>query len=310
MWPVKYLRMFDMTNDSHLFKTRGELEAEGFYPVELNHWKRGEERFVPLYEGKMVQMYDHRAASVIINPKNLNRPAQAEVATADQKSDVTWLPSPQYWIPDTSLDALVATTWLTFKDVTAPTNVRTMIAAMVPPVGLGNTLPALIVDQLRTSIVLAANMNSLCYDYMSRQKVQGQHLNWYIVEQIPVIPENAYQRKIDTVALADFIVEEVLHLTYTAVDMEPFARELAYYGAPFAWDEDDRRHRMARLDALYFHLYEIGREDIAYILDQFPIARRQDEEAFGHFFTKDLVLAYYNAIAAGDLTSRIDLKTH
>ena len=38
----------------------------------------------------------------------------------------------------------------------------------------------------------------------------------------------------------------------------------------------------------------------AYILDTFPIVRRHDEAAFGHYRTKAMVLAYYNALAAGD----------
>ena len=39
-WPVRYLRMFDMTNDSHLFRTAAQLDADGFYPVLGNRWKR------------------------------------------------------------------------------------------------------------------------------------------------------------------------------------------------------------------------------------------------------------------------------
>ena len=66
-WPVKYVRMFDMTNDSGLFRTAAQLETKGFYPVEGNRWKRGEELYLPLYEGKMVQAFDHRAASVVVN---------------------------------------------------------------------------------------------------------------------------------------------------------------------------------------------------------------------------------------------------
>ena len=95
----------------------------------------------------------------------------------------------------------------------------------------------------------------------------------------------------------------MLRLSYTAHDLEPFARDLGYKGAPFQWDEDDRRHRMARLDALFFQLYGISRDDAAYILDTFPIVREQDEKAFGRYLTKDLVLAYMNAVAAGDLTT-------
>ncbi len=37
------------------------------------------------------------------------------------------------------------------------------------------------------------------------------------------------------------------------------------------------------------------------MLDTFPIVKRQDEAAFGRFRTKDLILAYYNALAAGNL---------
>ena len=55
------LRMFDMTNDSHLFRTAAQLEADGFYPVQGNRWKKGDELYLPLYEGKMVQAFDHRA---------------------------------------------------------------------------------------------------------------------------------------------------------------------------------------------------------------------------------------------------------
>ena len=82
--------------------------------------------------------------------------------------------------------------------------------------------------------------------------------------------------------------------------MEPFARDLGYDGPPFIWNEEERRHLRARLDALYFHLYRLDREDAAYILDTFPIVRKQDEIAFGHFRTKAMILAYMNALAASD----------
>lgn len=95
--------------------------------------------------------------------------------------------------------------------------------------------------------------------------------------------------------------QQVLHLTYTAIDMEPFARDLGYQAPPFRWDDEDRRHRLARLDALFFHLYGLDRADAAYVLDQFPIVRQNDEREYGTYRTRELVLAYMNAVAAGDL---------
>ena len=98
----------------------------------------------------------------------------------------------------------------------------------------------------------------------------------------------------------DLVHDHVLRLTYTAHDMAPFARDLDYEGPPFVWDEEERRHVRARLDALYFHLYGLSREDAAYVLDTFPIVRRQDEAAYGRYRTKEMILAYINALAAGD----------
>ena len=66
---------------------------------------------------------------------------------------------------------------------------------------------------------------------------------------------------------------------------------------------------MARLDALFFHLYGINRDDAAYILDTFPIVREQDEKAHGRYLTKALILAYMNAVAAGDFTTVVAVDT-
>ena len=151
-WPVQYLRMFDMTNDSRLFRTALELQAEGYYPVPGNQWRRGGESYLPLYEGKMVQMFDHRAASVVVNPENLNRPAQAKGATQEDHTDTVWLPEPQFWVSEDrrrerAPQRIEDVGWaVAFKDATATTNVRTMIAALVPAQAFGNTLPILIPD--------------------------------------------------------------------------------------------------------------------------------------------------------------------
>lgn len=148
-----------------------------------------------------------------------------------------------------------------------------------------------------------ANLNSFALDYVTRQKVQGQNLNWFIVEQLPLLPPAAYDRQFGRLTAAELVRREVLHLTYTAHDMAAFAHDLGFDGAPFGWDEDDRRHRRARLDALFFHLYGIDREDADYILSTFPIIEREDRAVHGRYLTRDLILAYMNALAAGDVDS-------
>jgi hypothetical protein len=66
-----------------------------------------------------------------------------------------------------------------------------------------------------------------------------------------------------------------------------------------AWisDEGERAQDRAELDAYYFHLYGIEREDLDYIMDTFPIVKRKDEAEFGDYRTKALILAAYDAMA-------------
>ena len=152
---------------------------------------------------------------------------------------------------------------------------------------------------------LVANMSSLCVDFVVRQKTQGTHLNWYIVEQLSVIAPADYDRLLGAKTARALVHDHVLRLTYTAHDMAPFAHDLGYEGPPFPWDDEERRHLRARLDALYFHLYGLSRDDASYVLSTFPIVRREDEKAFGHYRTQDMILAYMNALAAGDTESKV-----
>ena len=320
--PVRYVRMFDMTNDSHLFRTRPELEEqEGAYPVAGNHFRSDVGEWVPLYEGKMVQAYDHRAARVVVNPENQHRPAQPVPATLEQHQDPNWFPDPQFWIdsgnsPVANLDYLLG-----FKDVTAPTNVRSMIASLIPATGVGNTFPLLLGDEAEGGLdaslvaILLANCNSLVFDYVARQKIQGQHLNWYIVEQLPVVPQYQYEAvSFGPKTAAEIVREAVLELTYTAHDMAPFARDMGYVDEdenvkpPFIWDEERRLHLRAKLDAAFFHLYGItGRDDVRYIYSTFPIVEREEIQTHGRYLSCELCLAYMNALAAGDPDAEIRL---
>ena len=317
-WPVKYSTMFHMTNDSGQFRTRSELEEkEGAWPVGGNRFQSPSGEWVPLYEGKMVQAFDHRAASIVINPKNLHRPAQPRPTGPEQHRDPNWLPDPQYWVLRGKTSFPTAPYLLGFKDVTAPTNVRSMIAALIPGSGVGNTLPIVSADWYggADAACLLANFNAVLFDYVARQKIQGQHLNWFIVEQLPVVPPERYGAVSFGPRTAEEIVREaVLELTYTAHDMVPFARDIGHVDdhgeplSPFRWDADRRLRLRAKLDALYFHLYGVtGRDDIRYIYSTFPIVERDERAAYGAYRSRDLCLAWTSALAAGRPDAQVDL---
>ena len=309
-WPLQHARMFDTDVDSHLFRTRAELEEkEGAWPIGGNRYDSPSGEWVPLYEGKMVQAFDHRAASVVVNSANLHRPAQPEPATPEQHSNPDWLPEPQFWVPASWCNWPEGSSWiLGFKRITAVTNVRTFISSLLPTVGFNDLLPVLKPDTSdRREWLLVANLNATIFDYVARQKVQANHLNLFILEQLPVVPSGRYDTTYFGPKTAREIVgEAVLELTYTAHDMAPFARDLGHMDElgnvkpPFVWDEDRRLHLRAKLDAVFFHLYGVtDRDDVRYIYSTFPIVERQEMATYGCYRSRDLCLAWLNALAAG-----------
>jgi hypothetical protein len=64
---------------------------------------------------------------------------------------------------------------------------------------------------------------------------------------------------------------------------------------PFTWDDARRSQLRAELDALYAHLYGLSQEELAYILETFPIVKRKDEATYGEYRTKRLVLEAYES---------------
>jgi hypothetical protein len=50
------------------------------------------------------------------------------------------------------------------------------------------------------------------------------------------------------------------------------------------------------LDAAFFHLYGLSRDDVDYVMDTFPIVRKNDEKVHGEYRTKRVVLEIYDAL--------------
>jgi len=317
---VNYLRMFDMTLDSRKFWTATRLEAEGAYPIAGGRWLKGAREWVPLYEGKMVQAYNHRAADIEVNEANLKRAAQPVRVSEEQLQDPAWLPTSQYFVDADDLPERLSSSF-GLKHVTSATNERTFIGAVIPLSGAGNSLPILGFPRDGSLALFTGLANSFPFDFVSRQKVQGQNLNWFIIEQLPVVPAAAYDLAVGNTTAGEIVRDHVLRLSYTAHDLAPFARDMGWVyepgdlmpdGAParpgevrppFPWDEDARRLLRARLDALYFILYGVtDPDDVRHVLSTFPIVERKDRAEHGVYLTELLILWFMRALQAGDWT--------
>jgi hypothetical protein len=332
VWPARYATMFHMTNDSAKFRTEAELVAAGAYRIAPNRWKKAAAEWVPLLVGRSIHIFDHRAAAVVENPESIHNPFSSEPTTEAQHEDPAHCPRPQFWVETSEIPWPAGLGWaLAFRDIARPTDVRTVIAAAVPFAAFGNKLPlllpllpeetrqggaardhwraacdAILATYRRGAPLLLANLNALPLDYIARQKVQGTNLNFYIVEQLPILPLAAFARPIGATTAEAMVRDHVLRLSYTAHDLKPFADDLGHQGPPFAWDAEERLHLRARLDALFFLLYGLDRDAAGYILGTFPIVREEEERRFaGRFRSRDLILGYMAAFAAGDPDSRI-----
>ena len=320
-WPVKYSQMLNMTSDSHLFCTRNELEEnEGAWSIGGNRYRNKAGDWVPLYVGRMIHQFDHRAASVKVNVESLHNPALSGQITPTQKTDPKFVPIPQYWVPADEVSFPRGLDWtIAFRDIARATDARTMIAAAVPFVGLGNKVPTIFPEDVENyklnAALLLANFDAIVFDFVARQKVHSTSLNWYIVEQFPVVPPETYETtRFGSKTAGEIIREAVLELTYTAHDMAPFASDMGYVDEegevlpPFVWDEERRLRLRAKLDAVFFHLYGVtDRDDVRYIYSTFPIVEREETRAYGEYRSRELCLAYMNALRAGAPDAEVNL---
>lgn len=310
-WGIRFVRMFDQTNDAELFRDAGFF-FKNRYELQGNRWIKGKKVYLPLYEAKMVQMYDHRAASVIVDEANWMRQGQTASSTLVNHQNPEFVAQPRFWIDATTVEDAVgndhAHGHLCFKDVTSPTNQRTMIAAFIPSIGVVNSAPLILTE---TSAVckacLLANLNSFAYDFVARQKISGVHLNFFIVEQIPTLPPDRYQNGCpwDAAAtLEEWISMRVFKLTCTADDVRPLAEAVNFSagtengGRINKWKPEQRAKLMAELDAAYFILYDIDRDDAQYILSTFSGTDQPAPALPGTKTTAEQVLETYEKLRA------------
>jgi hypothetical protein len=154
---------------------------------------------------------------------------------------------------------------------------------------------------------LYASLCSFAVDYAARQKVGGTHLTYVYLKQLPVLVPSTYAGDAAwnrSTPLRDWVATRVLELSYTAWDLEPFARDLGYDGTPFRWDGERRFQIRCELDAAFFLLYGLSRDDVDYVMDSFPIVRRNDEKAYGEYRTKRVILEVYDRLANATQTGK------
>ena len=291
-WGIRFMAMLHMSNDSHLFRAAPGADS------------------LPLYEAKMIHQFDHRWATYTTD-------GDSRDVTLAEHSDPDFTVTPRYWVDTAEVEQRLSGKgwtrgWLMgWRDITNATNERTVIAAVVARVGVGNKMPLFLFASEITAQQAAAfyaNLCTLALDFAARQKIGGTTLNYFYLKQFPILPPDRY-----TAADLAFIVPRVLELTYTAHDLAAWAQDLDYDGPPYAFDPDRRAQLRAELDAYYARLYGLTRDELRYILDPaevagpdypsetFRVLKNNELPEFGEYRTQRLVLAARDALEQGAL---------
>ena len=138
-----------------------------------------------------------------------------------------------------------------------------MVGGVFPFSAVGNNLPVWTTDS-EDAVLLPALLSSPACDFAARFKVGGTHLNFFIAEQIPVLPPEVFDRSVPWgtgESVREWLLPRILELTFTAWELESFAADCGWDGPPFRWDEDRRFLLRCELDAAFFHLYLPAEED-------------------------------------------------
>ena len=309
-WGLSFMQgLFNMASDSGLFCSNDELNHDGWRQTG-NVFVRGERRMLPLYEAKLIHHFDHRLASY---DKRAEGSQDTELPRLDlnEKNDPSRSPIPRYWVAEVEVDErLTRRDWnrgwlLGWRDIARSTDERTMICSVLPRAAVGHKLPLAFTDG--SADLLAANLSSFVFDYVLRQKITGTSVAYFILKQLPALTPTAYQvpsEWLDGGTPSGWIRRRVLELSYTAYDLEPFANDLGDNGLPFRWDEERRLAMRAELDAAFFHLYGIERGNVEYIMETFSIVKRKDEQRYGTYRTKELILEIYDSMARASRTGK------
>ena len=317
-WGVRFVSMFHMANDSHLFLTELELKNKSFTKSGLSY-VNGDEIYVPLYEAKMIYQYNHRftdARTLDRRPVSTPWPTVSVAHLKKHEFEI----SSWYWIIDENFANRIQqynnkSYWITYRDVSNSSSERTIITSAIFKTALSGGLPALYtkVSAFKDATLLGM-LNSLVADYLAKLKVGGNHLAFHVVKQFPILPPSYFDdRKIK------FVLPKILELTYTSHSMRPFAQELEYDGEPFTWNEERRALLRSELDAFYAKAYGLSRVQLRYILDPadvkgsdypsetFRVLKKNEIKEFGEYRTQKLVLDAWDRFEADGTFERLGM---
>lgn len=301
----------------------GDESAEGPTPTYMREVDMGTDRELfsddraglPVYEGRMVAQYDHRAKGY---RAGRGRSAEWEELPFDSRSksiQPQWYIRPEL-IPEKAADR-VRQFRVGFCDVASPTNERTLMAALLPPNAIaGHSVPTFTFSAgyEYAYLVWLAVANSFVMDFVARMKV-SLHMTFTILDSLP------FPRLTPDHPIAADLARAVLALTCTSPEMVPFWNTIAeQHGwvapvppggpVPGVTAVEEREQLTARIEAIVAaELFGLTAEDLSFILSSFPVLERRETTRLGEYRTARLVGEAFAALQQGKPSVSAQLPT-
>ncbi len=312
-WGIKYQQGdFNMTSDSKLFPPRPKWEEKGYRPDEYGHWLKGpwqdysgpqhildrepglvlsrdgqqalrveeiEDVALPLMQGVAIWQFDTCAKEYV---SGANHRAQWEAVEFSECK----LPSPQFLMSlDVYRNSNKATHGpkLIFRAVQNATNQRTFIGSFSPDCPTGNSLALMTVESGWESLI--ARCNTFISDYSIRPRMSQANLNWFVVEEMPVL-------KIQTDALENVIRRLVVSLVFTGKTHA--SRSAGLTDKSKSWrncwaiTEHERLRIRSQMDALLSYQMGLSFDEFASLLGEIslPVIQISDKKVSGKLDSK------------------------
>jgi hypothetical protein len=252
---------FNLTSDSDVFRSAEAWARAGSSRDGRGGWSCGDEGALPLYEGKMIWQFDFAFSGY-------------DCGSSRHWRELEWghkSVQPRYLVPVEQYQGSPGVK-LVIRDMSSPSNRRTLIASCIPDMPCGHKTPVLrdASSPWKATLALSTVLNSFCFDYVTRTRFApsggGGSLVWSVLGELPI-----WRDARERVCLVDVLSDVSLQLLG---DWQTFAPVVAAraleLGAAFSLEPAVSPRRRAELkcivDALNFYAFGLSLEDVRWVL--------------------------------------------
>lgn len=287
-WNIRYTTEFHMTNDSKLFPPRWRWEEQGYRPDEYGNWTKGnwqayrgqqsilsrphglilsadgtagiqleqiEDLALPLYQGVMIHKFDF-AFKGLENPRGRN---WTLLPWTSKRFVPQYLMSRGDYLENGAVNAGFR---VGFRGVARTTDQHTLLSAAIPILPSADKVPLLLTKRPVEQLLLSGFLNSTVDDWVQRQRQSGATLNFFLMEDLPLLPES----KTPAIRLANLLAQLNWCSPLFSREWLSLRSEIGSVMLRWALTPHERKRLQAMSDALVAYLFGLTSADFHHLL--------------------------------------------